>query len=66
MSDRHHHRDRAAKAVAEEVGLLNLEVFQEGSDVVGVLFAGHRAIDVGRAPVALEVHGNPLPILRQP
>ena len=66
MSDRHHHRDRAAKAVAEEVGFLDLEVFQESSDVVGVLFTRHRTIDVGRASVALEVHGNPLPVPRQP
>ena len=66
MSDRHHHRDRAAKAVAEEVGLLDFQVFQESCDVIGVLLAAHRTIDVGRASVALEIHGNPLPVAGQP
>ena len=36
MSDRRHQRDRAAKTVAEEIGLLNLQVFQQSSDVGGV------------------------------
>jgi hypothetical protein len=43
-----------------------LRCFQESSDVVGVLFARHRTINVGRASVALEVHGKPLQVLRQP
>jgi hypothetical protein len=62
MADCDRHSHHTAKALAEEVGLLDLEVLQRSGDVVAHLLKSHRAIDVGCPSVALELDGNQLPI----
>ena len=53
--DRGLERDPAAERVADEVDLLEPEVLDEGGDVVAHRDEADRPVDVGRAPVALEV-----------
>src|SRR5260370_9645958 len=65
MADRHLHGYNPTKALAEEVGLLDLEVFHKSTDVVGLLLATQRAIDVSRTSVPLHLDRNRLPIPSQ-
>ena len=58
-------RDTASHTVAENVGALAPEVLEQRRDVVRQLLVGQRPIDVGRAPVALELDRNDLPRSRQ-
>jgi hypothetical protein len=55
----------AAKAVAEDIDLLNAEVFQQRGGVVGQLFVGQRAVDIGGTSVTLEFDGDDLSRFRQ-
>src|ERR1700680_2845968 len=65
MADGHLHSRGTAKALAEEVGLWNLEVFQESCDIVSVVLERYRAIDVRRTSVPLNLDGDQLPISDQ-
>ena len=58
-------RDAAAERVADEVGLLEPEVVDEGRDVVGHEPDVDRPIDVGGAAVPLEVDRDDLVALGQ-
>ena len=58
-------RDAAAERVADDVRLLQPEVVDEGRDVVGHEPDVDRPIDVGGAPVPLEVDRDDLVALRQ-
>ena len=60
--DRRLERDAAAERVADEVGLVEPEVVDEGGDVVAHRDDAQRPVDVGGPPVALEVGGDdPVP-----
>jgi hypothetical protein len=65
MADRDRQGHRSAHAVAEEVGLPDLEVFHEGGCVVSHLLDRQRAIDVGCVSMPLQLDGDHLPILRE-
>jgi hypothetical protein len=45
--------DQPAEAEAEDIGLADLEMGEQGCDIVGQLFDRHRSIAVGRASVSL-------------
>lgn len=47
MADRHQQRHRTARALAEEVGPLDVQVLQKRGDVVGLLLERQGPIDVG-------------------
>src|SRR5438132_13378219 len=47
------HGNSAPRAVAEEIGLLDLEMTQERGGVLRPLSDTERAIDVGRVPMSL-------------
>jgi hypothetical protein len=53
MADGDLHRDAAAHAVTEQIGLLDFEVIEHRVTVVGEVFITEIAVDVGRASVAL-------------
>ena len=55
MPDRHEERDAATERVADDVRLLEPEVRDQGTDVVGHELDVDRPVDVGRPAVALEV-----------
>ncbi len=57
--------DQPAEAEAEDVGLLDPEVGEEGGDVVGQLVDRHRSVGVGRASVTLQFDGDHLAARRQ-
>ena len=61
MAHRELQRDPAAHAVADHVGCLDPEVLRQRGRVVGHLLIRERAVDVGRAPVALLFDGDHLP-----
>ena len=52
MADRHLHGRSAAKALAEEVGPRNVEIFQKSRDIVGVIAAVAQQGSVGIRRVA--------------
>jgi hypothetical protein len=53
--------DCASHRIAEEVGFLDAEVFDEGGHVVGHLLVCDRALDVGGASVSLQFDRDYLP-----
>ena len=62
MPDRQRQGDRASHAVAEHVGPLDLQVFEQRGRVVRHLLAGQRAVDVRRVSVPLQLDGDLLPV----
>jgi hypothetical protein len=66
VADRQLQGDAAAHAVAEHVGLVDVQVTDQRRGVVGHLLIGERAIDVGRTPVPLLLGRDHPPRLRQP
>ena len=66
MPDRDMHRDRAAVAEAEEIGLCDVQVVEQRGSVVRRLFERERAIGtIGGVAVALLLERDDLPMLRQ-
>ena len=58
--------DAAAHAVADDVGVLDAEVSEQGGRVVGHLLVGDRAVDVGGVAVALQLDHDDLSGLGEP
>ena len=52
-------------AVAEDVGPFDVEVPQQGGDIVGHLLVGERTVDVGGVTVPLQLDGDDLAGLGQ-
>jgi len=51
----------AAHGVAHDVGFFETEVLDQGGDVVRHRLEAQRAVDVGRAPMGLQIGGDDLP-----
>ena len=62
MTDGDRQGDRASHAVAEDVGLLDLQMPEERGDVVRHVLVGHGAVDVRHVSVPLQLHGDHLPV----
>ena len=54
-------RDAAAKAVTDDVRAWDLEVIEHPGHIVGEVFIGKIAFDVGCTPVALHFDGDHFP-----
>ena len=61
MADRTLHRDAAAHAVTDQVGAGDLEMIEQRRHIVGEVCRAHIAVDIGCAPMALELDGNHFP-----
>jgi hypothetical protein len=55
----------AAHAVAEDIGLPETEVTQQGGRVLRHLFVAQRSVDIGGMTMSLLLDGDDLPVLRQ-
>ena len=55
--------DAAAQRVAHDVGLFDPQMLDQGGDVVSHQLEAQRAIDVGGAPMGLQIDGDHLPVL---
>ena len=58
-------RDARAQAVAEQVGLADAQVGQQGQCVIGHRLDRHAPVDVGGPAMALLLHGDDLTGLGQ-
>ena len=65
MADRQLQGDAAAHAVADDVGVPDLQMTTERRRVVGHLLIRERTVDVGGAPMPLEIRGDDLVALTQ-
>src|SRR5258706_11057 len=61
MPERDLQTNPATKRKAHDVGVLEAEVLDEYGDIVGHRLEAQRPVDVGGAPVALQVDGDDLP-----
>src|SRR4029453_6002088 len=57
--------NRTAGAVAENIGLLNVEILEECSDIVRPLLQPEGPVNVGRVSVSLALEGDHLPCPRK-
>jgi hypothetical protein len=55
----------AAERIAQDVRLFQAEVADQGCHVVGHRLEGHRAVDVGRAAVGLQIYADDPPFFRE-
>jgi len=65
MADGSAHGDAAADRVAHNVGLREPKMLDQRGDVVGHRFVTQWAVDIGGAPVSLQIDGNHFPVLRK-
>ena len=60
MLNRGSQRDAAAERIAHDIGLREPELLDERGDIVGHRLVGERAVDIGGAPVPLQIDSDDL------
>jgi len=53
--------DARSQRVTHDVGLLDPEVLHQRGDIAGQGLVSHGAVDIGGAPVGLQIHPNHAP-----